>query len=351
MNEIPIFSIRTGNPEKETWRYLQLFSKESYVGKLVKEDAPKNQIIACISQAAEIYNVSKSASILTKPILLFYGMQRLAKALIFLRNPNVNLHDLRTHGLSGSGISDDAEKFLDNNITKAKTGIFSEFAELAIKNTILLNKIVYEEKDYHYTEHWVHICNFQNLDDVSSFTIYDLFSLIPELDSLFYSFKMQNNMLISCNFSFRQHPNHKIDSLLTLLKKLDVTTLKSKFPVLEKYNLVNEEPSHYVMERSMQDDIEMPNRMVQAETKNIFLICPTDESNTLSDLRVHYILMFFLCHVARYKAPLWKKIIEGTTHSANIALVEKFIEVSESKFPKLILDELSNQYITYMSQD
>jgi len=28
-------------------------------------------------------------------------------------------------------------------------------------------------------------------------------------------------------------------------------------------------------------------------------------------------------------------------------LIEKFIEVSETKFPKLILDELTGQYITF----
>jgi len=57
--------------------------------------------------------------------------------------------------------------------------------------------------------------------------------------------------------------------------------------------------------------------------------------------------MFLLCHIARYKAPLLEEIMEGTQKGEYISLIEKFIEVSETKFPKLILDELTGKYFMF----
>lgn len=77
------------------------------------------------------------------------------------------------------------------------------------------------------------------------------------------------------------------------------------------------------------------------------MIAATKNSEKTPDIIVHYILMFLLCHVARYKAPLWKEIMGGTKQGENIALIEKFIAVSETKFPKLVLDELSGKYFIF----
>jgi hypothetical protein len=80
---LSITRIRTDNPEKEIWRYLRLFTHKSYVDNFVKDEDAKEQVISCMKQAEEIYSLSKSASLLTKPILYYYGMQRLAKITYF----------------------------------------------------------------------------------------------------------------------------------------------------------------------------------------------------------------------------------------------------------------------------
>ncbi len=346
----PIKWVTTNNSEREIWRYLQLFSKESYVSKLVKEKRATDQITSCIRQAREIYSSSRSTSLLTKPVLLYYGMQRLAKALIFLRNPNVDLNDLKHHGLSGRGISDKIEKFLDNRIPKNKKGIFPEFSKWTTKNNILLKKTVYGEGDYQHTDFFVHECKIPDFLKASEFKVYDLFSLIPELRDLFVHFKMKNDLLVLCYMDVRQHPDGKTDNLLTVEKKIEFASLKTGFPTIGKYNILKEYPDRFILESTLMDKIEIPSPLVQSETKIPFLITSTNSSNRISDMNVHLILMFFLCHIARYKAPLLKDILEGQGRSEFSALIEKFIEVSETKFPKLILDELEEQYFMFFSK-
>lgn len=339
--------IRTNNPQTETWRYLELFSKDSYVTPLVKNEAAKAQIVSCIQQAAEIYSVSKSASILTKPILLYYGMQRLAKALIFLKNPAVDVKNLRTHGLTGGEISEKIERFLHNKIRKTNTGIFPEFSKWSTKNNVLLKKTVYEKGDFHTREYWVYECNVPDFLTASAFNTNSLFSLIPELNDLFWNFHMTNSLVL-CSYDIRQHKTGELDTLLTLSKEFDLDSFKEKFPIIKEYELLHEKHDTFTISREAKKEIEIPSPLVQAENGEIFLIAPTKDSLKISDINVHYILMFLLCHIARYKAPLWKEIVEGTKKSEYITLVKKFIEVSEIKFPKLILDEIVGAYFLYV---
>jgi hypothetical protein len=67
----------------------------------------------------------------------------------------------------------------------------------------------------------------------------------------------------------------------------------------------------------------------------------------MPDLDVHYMLMFLLSHIARYKTSLYKEIIESGKRTEIITLMEKTLEVSENKFPKLILDQLLEQYFLF----
>jgi hypothetical protein len=65
---LPIKWVATKNPERETWRYIELFSKESYVAELIKEETARNQILSCMHQAKEIYSLSRSTSLLTSSL-------------------------------------------------------------------------------------------------------------------------------------------------------------------------------------------------------------------------------------------------------------------------------------------
>lgn len=345
---VSIRIIKTNDPLRETWTYLRLFSNESYVSKLVKEEKIKDEIVSCIRQAEEIYNLAKSSSVLTKPILLFYGMQRLAKALIFLKNPEVDINDLRNHGLSGGGISDQIEKFWDNKITKTKKGIFPEFSRWTTKNNVLFQATIYGEDDTHYTNYFVHQSDISGFLNSSEFKIYDLFSLVPELYDLFYIFKMENKLLIHCHFAFRVHPDNKIDELLNIQKKLELDSLKTRFPSIGIFTSFKEQPNQFTISSKRIDEEIFPDPLVETELNETYLIASPSNANNISDLNVHYVLMFLLNHIARYKTRLYTQMMSSKEKSEPITFIQKILEVTEHKFPKLILDQLLEEYFLFV---
>lgn len=344
---LSIVRIKTDDPEKEIWRYLRLFTHESYVENFVKDENAKAQIVSCLKQAEEIYALSKSASMLTKPILYYYGMQRLAKALIFLKNPEIDQRNLKHHGLGGGGISSDIETFLDSKIHVAKIGIFNEFSKLTTRNRILLKKTVYGKDDIHHDEWWVNDCEITDFLSSSEFKVGDLFLLTPEILCLLDYLGFENRLLIPFHSSIRPHSNGKLDNLLNIAKRLDIETLKKKFPELDEYKIAEDDSHGFTMMSKLEDNLMLPKKIVQAETGELFLLNSDRDNNAITDLNVHYLLMFLLSHIARYKAPLLKEILEGTKNSENVALIEKFIETSEKKFPKLILHEISKTYFAF----
>jgi hypothetical protein len=269
---LPITRIRTDNPEKEIWRYLRLFTHEAYVKKFVKD--------------------------------------KQAKALNFLKNPTIDQNNLKHHGLSGGGVSSNIDKFLDSKLQVAKSGIFQEFSKLTTKNRILLCKTVYEA-DTHHEESWVNDCEIKEFLESSEFKVRDLFLLVPEILSLLYYLGVENNLLIPCHISIRQRPNGKFDCLMNISKKLDLETFKKTFPELNEYKEVQEKSYEFSMMSKLQDNLVFPKRIVQAETRELFLINSDSNNNSITDLNVHFLLMFLLSHIARYKAPLLSEILEG----------------------------------------
>jgi len=79
---------------------------------------------------------------------------------------------------------------------------------------------------------------------------------------------------------------------------------------------------------------------VQADGGQLFLIL---DDNPISDINIHFAVMFILSNVVRYKPPLWLRMLD--TYYKTI--ITKFVDVSESKFPNLILNELQQDKMLF----
>jgi len=343
---IPIFSVRTNNIEKEIWRHLELFTYEAFTNEWVKDEIAKKQIISCIEQAAEIYSVSRSISFVTRPILLYFGMQRLAKALIFLKNPTLSLEKLRHHGIAGGGISDKTESFLNSKVHIKKEGIFAEFSKLTTRNVVRIKRTVYHGGDYHSDVPSLQESDMSELLGLTEFELADLLSLVPELHDLSHYLHFSRKSLAKCHYSIRELPDGKIDTLLTIGKAFGLNFLKSSVKIIDDFKDCKENSSKFVLTEKRADKALIAESMVESDTGELFLVCPTKPCVRISDINVHYLLMFLLNYVARYKAPLLKEILEGE-NTVVVALIKKFIETSQIKFPKLILDQLNDCYFAF----
>jgi hypothetical protein len=80
--------------------------------------------------------------------------------------------------------------------------------------------------------------------------------------------------------------------------------------------------------------------MLSLKKNNILLYLP--------ELSAHYLAMYLLGMASRYYPKEWGEITEGKK-SGDIYVIRKFIEITERKFPNLILNSLRNMEFVFVS--
>ena len=108
----------TDTPIVEMWRHLRYLRSPANVvnvltGKLASHRNPQwaesdeireraYEIAACVRQADEYFAAAEAVGSATRPLLLFYGVESLAKAIIVAKLDDVRLANLKYHGLGAS---------------------------------------------------------------------------------------------------------------------------------------------------------------------------------------------------------------------------------------------------------
>ncbi|MGC8842814.1 MAG: YaaC family protein [bacterium] len=101
-----------------------------------REDELEHYISFCLSQAKEYLNLAKSASLLSKPHLLFCSFSLFAKALIAAKSTTPK--DEPTHGLTNRGARREEGTLLEEEVIVKEKGLFQSlhlcFANSPIKS-------------------------------------------------------------------------------------------------------------------------------------------------------------------------------------------------------------------------
>jgi len=349
-------SIRTGNVEKELWFYLGLFSQEGYVRRRLSDmhaNLPIRKlrerafrINSCINQAKEYYEAAKSTSILTRPLLLYYGMYSLAKALIYLRNPLIDLNTLKHHGLKQPEIPDSPRKLLNSSAKLHRNGVFYHFSRFTQHNHCAIS--VGEEEGHYESSGIIPMTtSFEDIPVGQEFLLRELLLSIPELFDVFLITEKKNHRLYEISLELSKNISGNSKRLLTFYKKGDkrmsTKSLQRAFSEI-KHNteLVTEKEDAILFDRSSREDYEklVPQRLVESTSHGLYLLSPDIST---SDMNANFIIMFMLSNVVRYKPPLWQRIL-GSSHKV---MIEKFLFSAESKFPHLIVNELLGKIIFF----
>ena len=105
----------TASPVAEIWRHLRYLRSTQNAKNLLQLNcdsgreqawsdsdagATAPEISACIRQADEYFQASRNVGLPTRPLLLFYCAQTLAKATILASDANVHLRSLNYDGLN-----------------------------------------------------------------------------------------------------------------------------------------------------------------------------------------------------------------------------------------------------------
>jgi hypothetical protein len=90
------------------------------------------QLAYCILQAHEYYRAAETVTIHTSPLLYFYGMLSLAKALIVANEPSTVLDDIKYHGLKSDRSVQPAK--LEEQAAVAAGGVFERLCSVIQKS-------------------------------------------------------------------------------------------------------------------------------------------------------------------------------------------------------------------------
>jgi hypothetical protein len=334
----------TDRPYESMWEHLRVLSHENNAHRLLMgllsqgrtfpapsrpSAAAKAQAVAyCITQAYEYYQAAEAVTINTSPLLYFYGMLSLAKALIVANSPDKLLDDIKYHGLTFDKTVGRTPE-IDNQVAIVKGGVFDEL-------TYLTSGFRYPHK--------------------AAIRLRDVLSISPEIADMYERYYGQPSRLFyhaSQVISFKNP--YRIELSVSLN---DPQEAYNRIPELATdFTVVGRSPAHpYINFRStnLQNDpdymaIYRPVVGGQYIVGGLpFIHAGTSGRRYLSPAVSDYIAMFLLGDCVRYQQDLWGSVVEGK-NTGILGLITLLIGISKRRFPNMILDKLFGEPCEYGS--
>jgi len=338
--------IYTENPYQKMWDTFVYFESEpktkQYLQAIYEQVDQKNgyrlafqntsKFIYFIKQSREYFNSAEKSNIFVKPLLIYYGMMNLIKAVVLTKDSSYpsNTSVLR-HGITTRKLKKSSYQFHDDEIKIQREGLIPLFYTVMTQQPV--EKI-----------------------DGQKYKIKELLSILPELyDSYKTSFHEQRiyplSMSVINKHKLEFHVNKEVlnhyqgnkNSLLSELNTyLHLTS--SHFKIEPSSN------STYII--SLSSEIELNSQLVQhpmiiMDFKGQYFLKPIIESRLLlPPTMIYYMIMFNLGMLCRYETELWGEIIFSFS-SEDMYIINEFLNNSMRVFPNLILNELFEGIIIF----
>lgn len=309
--------VHSENPVKDMWSRLGYFENEHNVREFLREDKKLDEealldtakrLAFTMQTAREYYKSASRVSLLTQPLLIFYGMVALSKVLFIATYGKES--PSKGHGLETPNQKDFEEDFAKLSTRIQRDGTFPQFHSCFCKD------------------------KFFNI----RFTIKELLSTVCEIKVEYETVYHEKSQAIKA--------------------QKDRFGLRLVDTELKKYGDLEKELSNYFSFSTVQS---FENSLLIWNPENIhktralsgeeYLVLPLKKNEKrlfLPEMSTHFLVMYLLGMVSRYYPKQWGEIIEGKT-SGEIYIIRKFLETTTRKFPNLILNRLWNRAFVFVS--
>lgn len=276
-----------------------------------------------MQQAREYFFSARGATLLTKPLLLYYGMMSFARALITLVSPDffTDQEDLY-HGIKTLDKGRSDFRLAERRLQVARNGLFPQ----------------------------VHAIINGGKSREAEVSLLDLFTRLPDLYyNCLYVYDLADAEM-NC-VRLVQGGVRKTESDGTMWVQFEIERELCEEPDRLPRHLREEFEARdgdspvrvwvgKVRSRDLNEVGKILHRLREISLEDErFLIRPVPSTKgepiQFSELELHYLLMFYLSSIARYQPHLWGELLIGRKTSETL-LVRNFIEGSEKKFPCLV---------------
>lgn len=351
--------LRYADLEKQIWREIYLMMDyrllKDQLKKQAKESGDKlsddyasqkvKDIQYCLKQSNDYFTSSKSATLVIKPTLIYYGIVSLAAALIIFKKRDKALNSMReAHGLKdkypkemGPSLTINRDHILSISAELMDSGTFTEIAglDMAERFSLLIKGSGKPDatKDYKQT------CNFlKQYTPPLEINLLTLFQNIPEIwkevkltlkkEALTYEGEaVANGSFVTCRIS----------------KELNsVEELKKNFSFI----------SHsQVMESNDYFFFKLPTSIYSSHTPltkidsngTQFLVANNNNPLISNDFIIYYLTFFILGSLSRYKPVLWREVLENPLCGLN-TIPGVLCESAYVKMPLHFINEVNDNF-------
>lgn len=264
-----------------------------------------NVFMYCLDHGLRYYAAGEKLDPVLQPVMFFYGMTHLLKALLLTKRTNYpESTTVLAHGVSARKRKKKNYSFLEDEVKIQHNGLFPYFSE----HLFQIKKIPFEKV-----------------------SMRSLLSLIPELTQYFHFEKIINLTKIGTTGSaILRLPKNLCDAyhltenaLITKLAKYLPTIIHTKFT-----------PEHIIIElkepltgRSGPFQIGMDNAIFLPTDRNLFF--------PISEVMVHYLILYNLSMLSRYEAEWWGELLT-TKPDIDFPFITGFLTITQRKIPSII---------------
>jgi hypothetical protein len=324
--------IPTEQPYRKLWDMFVYFENEQTVSqflrrcyeeqafeginRLVYQATPK--FLFSIKQAREYYKAAEHCDILTKPLLLYYGMMALSKALITTKNPDYpSTTSVLRHGLSTRKLKRDQYQFADDEVRVQSDGIFNELHRA-------LNGPPFEKQH--------------------RFLMKELLSVIPELMP---AYERLYGPARVCSIDMSTDQTHCFWHVPRAFVSGGGRTREEFVDDLNRhagdsarfYSPPSGHEEAGILRVGAKGEHELHPLLLFDISGRAHLRHPHEGDLVIPEISLQFMIMFVLGMLCRYETERWGEMIL-TFASHDYFLINEFLNVSMRKFPNLILDAL-----------
>ena len=333
-------------------------------------------ITACLLQGRLFYEAAQSSPLEIRPLQLFYGMLGFSRALILAHRLTHLCTLARRHGLKDA--SSPNCRISDLKVEVRKGGTFQEFNDVVSE----LNRLCYIES-WQYRSLKLKTANSERLAGLT-LTLKELLSRIPGLESLYRSTFQESPNTGALEFYdhgeqwrvhiFDQEFFTDRDSLKKMVEKWRIL-----FPFLKSWYFIGGQHSwsqSLIMFENIDNtgidefgdenlfgegdeyDVKLPagfrrfsladrlSPLAGSFSERTYGIAPID-GLYLSEFSLHYLAMYLLSSLVRYRPQTWAHAVSRTSISdapaddQALALIESFLSLNSMEIPSFVVKALN----------
>lgn len=343
--------IFTHNPYKSVWEHLRLLSRPASARRLLdgtmatdrKVRFPAGptlhqkarQVAYSIAQAGEYYSAADKVSLTTSPVLYFYGMLSLAKALVVANEADTLLDDIRYHGLSSRPTSDPLTQL------RPEASSWSLEPEFAVVREGVYTRLTQVTQGFHF-------------EDYTVITLKSLLSVDPEISHIYWRLHGQPPV---CHYLYDYQESSDPFAIELCPQTTDKDLFETKFPQLRAdFDLLPElrhsqalvyRSKPHVGEKPPYFGIYWPSPGGKYIVGALPISSPSAETGRYHRPELcDYILMYILSNCVRYKQELWGSVIQGEV-DGSLGLISLAISNAKLRFPSFVLANLFNEQFEF----